>query len=667
MVDLIQLDSYPVQVTLKLLLQDKSTKKNIIWATDSYASFGEAYIDKSQMTENQLININTRIIQPRIFKDIGQQVYRTRKSAEVFTPAWICNKMNNFCDEEWFGYENVFNYQIEQEWIPIRDVIRFPEEMNKNWRTYVDSRRLEITCGEAPYLVSRYDTSTGVPIEIHKRIGILDRKIRVINENTVNEKEWMEWVIRAFQSVYGYEYQGDNLLIARINLLMTFIDYLKDRWGRQPNKSELYKIANIISWNIWQMDGLKGTVPVGILREEYHQMSLFESIEEVEENELEVLCKIYDWRKRKSVLYVELGKGRQDRMKFDFVIGNPPYQEETSNEITTNGQKSRKNIFHYFQIEADKIARDGTVMIYPGGRWIHQSGKGLKQFGMEQINDKRMSKLCFYPDSKEVFGNVVDLPDGVSIVVKNINKKTNKFKYIYSKNNVQQIVFTESPKDELLPLNPKDILIINKISSFVQSYSLDYLHKAILPRSLFGIESDFVSKNQEKVRRYKDGDFFDENVEIKAFTNDKAGSAGRSMWFVIDRNIIVKNTQYISEWQVVVSSAHPGGQEGRSNQISIIDNKSVFGRARVALRSFKTYEEAVNFYNYANTYFIKYAFLMTDESLASLGRKVPDLLDYTSNNTLIDFSRELDEQLFSLAKFSENDVEYVKGIIDNVE
>ncbi len=332
-------------------------------------------------------------------------------------------------------------------------------------------------------------------------------------------------------------------------------------------------------------------------------------------------------------------------MKFDFVIGNPPYQEETSSEITTNGQKSRKNIFHYFQMEADKIAKEGIVMIYLGGRWIHQSGKGLKQFGIEQINDKRMSKLYFYPDSKEIFGNAVDLPDGISI---------------------QQIVFTENPKGELMPLNPKDILIINKISSFVDLYSLDYLHNAILPRSLFGIESDFVSKNQEKVKDYKDGDFFDENIEVKLFTNDKAGSSGRSTWFVVNRNAIVKNKQYISEWQVVVSSAHPGGQEGRSNQISIVDNMSAFGRARVALRSFKTYDEALNFYNYANTYFVKYAFLMTDEALTSLGKKVPDLLDYTNNNTLIDFSKELDGQLFLLAKFSENDIDYVKSIIDNM-
>ena len=45
------------------------------------------------------------------------------------------------------------------------------------------SKRLEITCGEAPYIASRYDTVSGEPIEIKRRIGILDRKLRVVTEN----------------------------------------------------------------------------------------------------------------------------------------------------------------------------------------------------------------------------------------------------------------------------------------------------------------------------------------------------------------------------------------------------------------------------------------------------------------------------------------------------
>ena len=49
--------------------------------------------------------------------------------------------------------------------------------------------------------------------------------MRVVSENAKNEDEWLKWTVRAFQSVYGYEFQGDNLLLlARENLLHTFID-----------------------------------------------------------------------------------------------------------------------------------------------------------------------------------------------------------------------------------------------------------------------------------------------------------------------------------------------------------------------------------------------------------------------------------------------------------
>ena len=169
--------------------------------------------------------------------------------------------MNNHCDAEWFGRENVFNIEHGQAWEPTSDKIAFDKP--KDWQKYIDSKRLEITCGEAPYIVSRYDAATGELIPIPMRIGILDRKLRVVNENTDNEKEWLKWTVRAFQSVYGYEFQGDNLLIARINLLITFVDYMKDRLDREPSDAELKKVANIISWNLWQMDGITGTVPFG--------------------------------------------------------------------------------------------------------------------------------------------------------------------------------------------------------------------------------------------------------------------------------------------------------------------------------------------------------------------------------------------------------------------
>lgn len=352
-------------------------------------------------------------------------------------------------------------------------------------------------------------------------------------------------------------------------------------------------------------------------------------------------------------------------MKFDFVIGNPPYQEESENKSETNGQAPRKNIFHHFQIQADEIAKESSVLIYPGGRWMHQSGKGLKQFGKDLINDTRLSTVEFFPEAKEVFGNAADLADGVTIVTKKFNKKTEGFNYIYTKNGNAQSIHADNPGDDLIPLNPNDMIVTEKIRKFVINNNLCFLHDAILPRSLFAIESDFVEKNPKIVREYSDSASIDFKKEIKLLTNDKAGKSGRAKWFIAPRSVISQNEKFIDEFQVVVSSANAGGQK-RDNQIEIIDNHSAYGRARVGLRSFKTFQEAKNFFDYANSYLIKYAFLMTDEALTSLALVVPDIVNYKSSNKIIDFSQDIDKQLFAMVGLSSDEISYLKNKVDNI-
>lgn len=308
---IIDLNAYPVRNLLKLLLKDKTTKQNIIFATSAYSTDGNPIKETDQMTETILRGFNSCEIQPRVLKSQEQQQERTKAKAEVFTPSWICNKMNNHCDEEWFGRTGIFNIELENGWMVTNSPVPFEHE--GDWMKYIDSKRLEITCGEAPYIVSRYDAATGELIEIGKRIGILDRKLRVVNENTDNESDWFKWVLRAYQSVYGYEFQGDNLLIARINLLVTFVDYMQDRWGRVPTDTELRKIANVIVWNLWQMDGMTGTVPFGKPKEQYHQYSLFDFVVVDEANDVEkqpdMECRIYDWRSDRSLTYRSIKEG----------------------------------------------------------------------------------------------------------------------------------------------------------------------------------------------------------------------------------------------------------------------------------------------------------------------------------------------------------------------
>ena len=313
--ELIDLNAYPIDKQLKMLLKDKTTGKNIIFATSVYSRNGISIKETDEITVEALRQGISYQIQPRVLKKREQQQERTRAKAEVFTPSWICNKMNNYCDEEWFGRKNVFNTEQGQKWQVNAEKIEF--DTKDGWKKYVDSKRLEITCGEALYIVSRYDAATGEMIELKRRIGILDRKLRVVNENTDDETEWFKWVLRAYQSVYGYEFQGDNLLIARINLLITFVDYMQDRWERIATDVELKKIANIIAWNFWQMDGITDAIPFCGEIEKYHQFSLFDFVtddkseKQRDEEARKAYCRIYDWRSGRSLTYKSMKEGRK--------------------------------------------------------------------------------------------------------------------------------------------------------------------------------------------------------------------------------------------------------------------------------------------------------------------------------------------------------------------
>ncbi len=374
---IIEFRKYPLNMVLEKLLVDKTTGKKIIWATDGYSEYGPKYCDRFEITTGALKGMNPVLIQPRAFKAIETQQQRTKAKAEVFTPSWIVNKMINHLDEEWFGRPDVFNVEGRQSWITRKEKIDFKE---KKWQDYIDRSVLEITCGEAPFIVSRYNASTGEIIPIEERMGVLDRKLRVVTENTDNEEDWLKWTKRAFESVYGYEYQGDNLLIGRINLLMTFLDYYQNIWKKEADQSLLTAITNIITWNFWQMDGLSGTVPLGVPQPMVEQMTLFDIEEEQEEKA--PLCQVRKWRAKKTILYKEIETKEGNDMgkkKWNIVIGNPPYQDETVGEQKTFAPP----VYNAYLDQAFQIA-EIVEMIHPA-RFLFNAGSTPKDWN-KKIN-----------------------------------------------------------------------------------------------------------------------------------------------------------------------------------------------------------------------------------------------------------------------------------------
>lgn len=274
----------------KFIVDGQERHHHIYWATDNYQDRGDGFNFFDEITIPTITGENVQVVRPRASKSKEEQELRTREKAEVFTPSWVCNAQNNMVDEAWFGKKNVFNEEYIEEgthkWRPTEDKITFPED--KSWKDYVWDKRLEITCGEAPYIVSRYDTTTGEPIkELSMRIGLLDRKFRVIKENVSTIADWIYWAKCAIKSTYGFEWQGDNILLAREAIFFSFIEYYKDFCTNIVKKEQkltlatLRTVAYIISWNIFQMDGMNFTLPMsGSKPKEISMMDLFVATEE---------------------------------------------------------------------------------------------------------------------------------------------------------------------------------------------------------------------------------------------------------------------------------------------------------------------------------------------------------------------------------------------------
>ncbi|WP_227276620.1 restriction endonuclease [Vagococcus fluvialis] len=249
---------------LDTLLVDRTTsttktQKNIIWANNNYSQFSPTlYAAKAQIKPNLVTGDMRRIIMPRALKSRDMQKERTKSRAEVFTPLWIVKKQNDEVDKE---------YQ------------------NDELEVYIKRKWLEITCGEAPYMATRYDMETGEVVELDDRVGFVDRKLKRINEEVIDKAEWQRLVEEAYKSSYGFEWNGDSLLLARENLLYTYRDYYFAKWFEEPLYGLLEDIAKIISYNIFQMDGLKYIIPLSEKKEKIMnvQISLFD--DEIPEEE----------------------------------------------------------------------------------------------------------------------------------------------------------------------------------------------------------------------------------------------------------------------------------------------------------------------------------------------------------------------------------------------
>ena len=647
-----------VQAVLDTLLKDKSTGKNIIWATDPPEELQtvmyEPVTDRSQITTQQLRLTHYEVVLPRMMKQTDTQQQRTRKKGEVFSPAWVCNKMNNALDADWFRglgageTAGQFTVELPQGWQTVETPVQFPVCGGKTpaWVQYVQSRRLEVTCGEAPFLASRYDAATGEMIPVARRIGILDRKLRVVSENAATEDEWRKYAAHAVQSTYGYEYQGDNLLLARVNLLLTYAEHLQARWQRKPTEEELQAIAKIISWNLWQMDGLHLSVPGGKPQPEAEQLDLFSMFGAAEPQPPTVSCKVKNWRKGShgTTQNFETIQEGSTSMKFDYVIGNPPYQEMLENT-------SDRPVYNDF-MEASYRISDKVELITPA-RFLFNAGKTPKEWNQKMLNDPHLTVLMYEQQSAKVFANT-DIKGGVVVTYRDETKNYGEIGTFTSYPALNAIVKKVVHKGSFSSI--EDWIFVQNKFDLEMLYTDHPEYRKIVGSG--GKEKRLTTPIFSQLGVFSDERRNQTDLKILGLISNKR------FYRYIDPKYIEQH-ENLKKYKVILPKSNGSGAIGEVLSTPLIGEPLIgYTQSFISIGALDTKNEAEALLKYVKSKFMRTmlgVLKVTQDNNKSVWKYVP-LQDFTAHSD-IDWSKsvaEIDQQLYRKYDLTADEIEFIE-------
>lgn len=618
---------------LEKLLVDKTTKGNIMWATDAYDYAGQEHEKNKEITVRSIIGNNSDMIKTRARREMEHRQNRVKSHGEVSTPLWLCRRMT-------------------------RDMEKACDSA-ADWKTYVSRKCLEITCGEAPFLVSRYDIETGEMIRIGDRIGILDKKISMVNENAYDRNEWIFWVTRAFESTYGYEFQGDNLIIARVNLIMTFEEYYEDRWNEKPLIKEYEKIINIITWNLWQMDGLTGTIPY-YETEDFQQISmsdLFFQSDAAEKDKLrKPLCRVYNWRRGSSICFSTMREEKR-KMKFDFIIGNPPYQEEQEGDNKTYAPP----IYHKFMDAAYKIS-DRVELIHPA-RFLFNAGSTPKPWNRERLNDPHFKVLWYEQNSSKVFSHT-DIKGGVAVTYRDAEKDYGAIGIFTPFEELNRIMRKVKNREDFESLS--SIVVTRTAYRLTDKMHED--HPDAADRLSKGHAYDMSTNIFDRLPDI----FFDEEPQDGAEYIKILGRKDNERVYKCIRKDYVNEVVNLKKWKIFVPKSNGSGALGEVLATPLI-GRPLIGNTEsfISIGICETQDEAVAVLKYIKTKFARCmlgVLKVTQDNPPDKWGYVP-LQDFTSSSD-IDWSAEIpdiDKQLYEKYGLDENEIQFIESHVKEME
>jgi len=367
--------------------------------------------------------------------------------------------------------------------------------------------------------------------------------------------------------------------------------------------------------------------------------NIFYPILEVDEENEDIFFPFIDEVKHTKINEIKQQKrfnkitNKEEDMKFDVIIGNPPYQINDGGGLGANARP----IYHLFVENAIKMNPNYISMIIPS-RWM-TDGRGLNTFRKNMLNDNRISKIVDFKNAKECFPTV-EIKGGINYFLWDI-KHNDLCKY----NNIQRNL----SKYDIFIRNNKAISILEKIN----------INKNMFQRvQKYG---PFANIN-EKRNIFKDFhlDIKKENC-VKYYGNKLKLKKSNGIGF-IPKNKLISNLDLIEKHKVLIPKANGNGNDKNIlSQPIYAEPNSVCSETYLIVDYFDTKKEAENLIKYIKTKFFRF--------LVSLRKNTQNTTKYSyAFVPILDMNIEwTDEMLYKKYNLTEDEINYIETSIKEMK